>query len=81
MKRAQKPAPVATELRYKTDRTRPPTRHVYITRERLRESAELPVRLAPVKIEIETEQMKLKDVFTWNLNGLFLLVVSLVDSV
>ena len=72
MKRAQRPAQVATELRYKTDRSRQPTRHIYTTRERLRESAELPVRLAPVKIEIETEQVKLKDVFTWNLNGLLI---------
>ena len=43
---------------------------------KLNHLAELPVKLIPIRLEIESEYFKLKDTFTWNLNGqLFLLAL------
>ncbi len=56
------------EFKYKT-RNRHPTRHVYIPRHKLNESSVLPVKLVPIKLEIDLDQLKITDVFTWNLNG------------
>lgn len=35
----------------------------------LKESAQLPVRLIPITLEMEIDGLKIKDSFTWNLNG------------
>lgn len=59
------------ELKYKTQRSRAPTKHIYVAKSRLRESAEILVKLVPIRLEIELEHIKVKDVFTWNLNGFF----------
>jgi SNF5 / SMARCB1 / INI1 len=41
----------------------------------LAQAAELPVRLVPVSIDIEFETLKIKDAFTWNLNGKLLCIL------
>ncbi len=64
-----KPIVTPTELCYKTTKNRQPTKHVFIPRDRLLSFSSLAVKLVPIKLDIEIESLKLKDCFTWNLNG------------
>jgi hypothetical protein len=59
---------LTSDIKYKT-KSRPPTKHLFVPRSRLRESALLPVKLVPIKLEFEIESLKIHDVFTWNVNG------------
>jgi hypothetical protein len=42
-------------------------------KEQLLESSKLPVKLVPIRVDVEVEGIKLKECFTWNLNGILYL--------
>ncbi|KAJ3037590.1 Snf5- protein 1 [Rhizophlyctis rosea] len=44
------------------------TSHVYHPRTQLQRLANTPVRLIPIRLDLEVEGVKMRDAFTWNLN-------------
>ncbi|KAJ3087349.1 Snf5- protein 1 [Quaeritorhiza haematococci] len=61
------PKTLGLELKYNTHRNRK-TKHPYHLKEQLKVTAEVPVKLIPIRLDIDVEGIKLRDVFTWNLN-------------
>lgn len=57
-------------LYYKTIKNRK-TRHFYPHPLSLQDLGDRPLRLVPVKLDLEWDGYKIKDAFTWNLNGTF----------
>ncbi|KAJ3180198.1 Snf5- protein 1 [Gaertneriomyces sp. JEL0708] len=57
------------DFKYKSDkRQRSKGAKHYYYKQQLKDLAERPVQLVPVRIDVEVEGVKLKDQFTWNLN-------------
>ncbi|KAK5673320.1 hypothetical protein BDV3_005523 [Batrachochytrium dendrobatidis] len=58
------------DCKYKSNlRTRPyTTHHTYPRIDQLRQLANLPVKLIPIRLDLEIEGVKLRDQFTWNMN-------------
>ncbi|KAJ3283622.1 hypothetical protein HK104_010293 [Borealophlyctis nickersoniae] len=44
------------------------TKHIYHSKRELQHIAATPVRLIPIRLDLEVEGVKLRDAFTWNLN-------------
>lgn len=62
-------ADIDYQLYYKTIKNRK-TRHLYSHPVSLQGLGDLPLRLVPVKLDLEWDGYKIKDSFTWNLNGM-----------
>ena len=61
-------ADIDYQLYYKTLKNRK-TRHLYPHPISLQDLGDRPLRLVPIKLDLEWEGYKIKDTFTWNLNG------------
>jgi hypothetical protein len=63
-------ADIDYQLYYKTIKNRK-TRHLYPHPISLQNLGDQPLRLVPIKLDLEWDGYKIKDSFTWNLNGIF----------
>ena len=46
-----------------------PTRHVFRSEAQIKGAFEEPEVLIPIRLDLEVESFKIKDAFTWNMNG------------